>query len=40
MFFGISFIKLGFRYKFGNTNLSTNQRSSSQQETDRLEKKQ
>ena len=34
------FIKLGFRYKFGNTNLSTNQRSSSQQETDRLEKKQ
>ncbi|OBX26608.1 outer membrane receptor protein involved in Fe transport [Gelidibacter algens] len=32
------FIKLGFRYKFGNTNLETNQRSKSQQETERLEK--
>ncbi len=32
------FIKLGFRYKFGNTNLSTNQRTKEQQETDRLEK--
>jgi outer membrane receptor protein involved in Fe transport len=31
------FIKLGFRYKFGNTNLSTNQRTKEQQETDRLE---
>lgn len=33
------YIKLGFRYKFGNTNLSTNERSSEQQETERLEKK-
>ena len=32
-------IKLGFRYKFGNTNLKTNQRSESQEETERLEKK-
>lgn len=32
------FIKLGFRYKFGNTNLETNQRSKSQQEIERLEK--
>ncbi|WP_246139147.1 outer membrane beta-barrel family protein [Gelidibacter salicanalis] len=32
------FIKLGFRYKFGNTNLETNQSSKSQQETERLEK--
>ncbi|WP_299393810.1 outer membrane beta-barrel family protein [uncultured Gelidibacter sp.] len=32
------FIKLGFRYKFGNTNLETNQRTKSQQETDRLGK--
>lgn len=31
-------IKLGFRYKFGNTNLKTNQRLQSQQETERLEK--
>lgn len=30
------FIKLGFRYKFGNSTLSTNQRSKGQQETDRL----
>lgn len=32
------YVKLGFRYKFGNTNLSTNQRTKAQQETDRLEK--
>ncbi|MBJ7879633.1 outer membrane beta-barrel family protein [Gelidibacter salicanalis] len=32
------FIKLGFRYKFGNTNLETNQRRKSQQEIERLEK--
>ena len=32
------FIKLGFRYKFGNTNLETNQRTESQQEIERLEK--
>lgn len=32
------YIKLGFRYKFGNTNLETNQRQKSQQETERLEK--
>lgn len=32
------YIKLGFRYNFGNTNLETNQRSKAQQETDRLEK--
>lgn len=31
-------IKLGFKYKFGNTNLVTNQREKSQQETERLEK--
>ncbi len=34
------YIKLGFRYKFGNTNLETNQRTTEQQETERLEKKQ
>ena len=33
------YIKLGFRYKFGNTRLETNQRTKEQQETDRLEKK-
>lgn len=33
------YITLGFHYKFGNTNLSTNQRTKEQQETDRLEKK-
>ncbi|MEZ4793320.1 MAG: outer membrane beta-barrel family protein [Gelidibacter sp.] len=32
-------IKFGFRYKFGNTRLQTNQRTKEQQETDRLEKK-
>jgi len=32
-------IRLGFRYKFGNTNLETNQRTKAQQETERLEKK-
>ena len=32
------YIKLGFRYKFGNTNLTTNQRTKAQQETERLEK--
>lgn len=32
-------IKLGFRYNFGNTNLETNQRNKSQEETDRLDKK-
>ena len=31
------FVKLGFRYKFGNTNLETNQRTKAQQETERLE---
>ncbi len=31
------FIKLGFRYKFGNTGLETNQRTKNRQETDRLE---
>ena len=30
------YIKLGFRYKFGNTRLTTNQRIKAQQETDRL----
>ena len=30
------YIRLGFRYKFGNTNLSTNERSSSVNERDRL----
>lgn len=30
------YIRLGFRYKFGNTNLSTNERSSSVDERDRL----
>lgn len=30
------YIKFGFRYKFGNTNLKTNKRSKSQQERDRL----
>lgn len=33
------FVRLGFRYKFGNTRLETNQRTKSQQETDRLNKK-
>lgn len=33
------YIKLGFRYKFGNTRLQTNQRTKEQQETERLEKK-
>lgn len=33
-------IKLGFRYKFGNTNLETNQRQVTEEETERLEKKQ
>lgn len=33
------YIKLGFRYKFGNTKLSTNQRSSSKEERDRLKNK-
>lgn len=33
------YVKLGFRYKFGNTNLETNQRTKEQQETDRLERK-
>ena len=32
------YIKLGFRYKFGNTKLSTNQRSTSKEELDRLKK--
>jgi hypothetical protein len=32
------YIKLGFRYKFGNTKLSTNQRSTSREEIDRLKK--
>lgn len=32
-------IKLGFRYKFGNTKLQTNQRTKEQQETERLERK-
>ncbi|WP_417371176.1 outer membrane beta-barrel family protein [Gelidibacter japonicus] len=32
-------IKLGFRYKFGNTNLETNQRRVIESETERLEKK-
>jgi outer membrane receptor protein involved in Fe transport len=32
------YIKLGFRYKFGNTGLETNQRTTEQQETDRLKK--
>ena len=33
------FIKLGFRYKFGNTRLETNQRNISTDERDRLNKK-
>lgn len=33
-------IKLGFRYTFGNTNLETNQRQVTEEETERLEKKQ
>lgn len=33
------FVRLGFRYKFGNTRLETNQRTKAQQETDRLNKK-
>lgn len=32
------YFSLGFRYKFGNTKLSTNQRSTSKEEIDRLEK--
>ncbi len=32
------YISLGFRYKFGNTKLSTNQRSTSKEELDRLKK--
>ena len=32
-------LKLGFRYNFGNTNLETNQRINSQDETERLHKK-
>ena len=32
-------VKLGFRYNFGNTNLETNQRTKSQEVTERLEKK-
>lgn len=32
------YFSLGFRYKFGNTKLSTNQRSTSREEIDRLEK--
>lgn len=31
------YIKLEFRYKFGNTNLQTNQRTKEQQETERLD---
>lgn len=33
------YVGLGFRYKFGNTNLETNQRTTEKQEIDRLEKK-
>lgn len=33
------YVKLGFRYKFGNTTLETNQRTIDQEETERLEKK-
>ncbi|MEZ4801524.1 MAG: outer membrane beta-barrel family protein [Gelidibacter sp.] len=33
------YVKLGFRYKFGNTNLNTNQRKKEQQELDRLKAK-
>lgn len=32
------YVKLGFRYKFGNTRLETNERTKKQQETERLEK--
>lgn len=32
------YVKLGFRYKFGNTKLQTNQRTKEQEETNRLEK--
>jgi outer membrane receptor protein involved in Fe transport len=32
------YISLGFRYKFGNTKLSTNQRATSKEEIDRLKK--
>jgi len=32
------YFSLGFRYKFGNTKLSTNQRSTSKEELDRLKK--
>ena len=34
------YIRLGFRYKFGNTKLSTNERLIEKEELDRLEKKQ
>ncbi|PTM11898.1 MAG: glucosamine-6-phosphate deaminase [Bacteroidetes bacterium] len=34
------YIRLGFRYKFGNTKLSTNERSTEKEELNRLEKKQ
>jgi len=34
------YIRLGFRYKFGNTKLSTNERTSSAEERDRLERDQ
>ncbi|MEO6346605.1 MAG: outer membrane beta-barrel family protein [Aquaticitalea sp.] len=37
--FDSRYVKLGFRYKFGNTNLETNQHTKEQEETDRLEKK-
>ena len=30
------YIKLGFRYKFGNTKLSTNERTTSEEERQRL----
>ena len=33
------YIKLGFRYKFGNSRLSTNQRSTSREERMRLDRK-
>ena len=33
------YVKLGFRYKFGNSRLSTNQRSTSKEELNRLDKK-
>ena len=34
------YIRLGFRYRFGNTKLSTNERTSSAEERDRLERDQ